>query len=225
MPKLRVALEFAHSLLMGGQTGAILIDITTAREPSGVPMIPASALKGSLRVAFERLLGGLGEPVCHLSHPDQACPPNSRCLCCQLFGAPGWNGILRFQNARLNETLRPLFTKRASDDQMEVPSGLGYSLRPGVAINRGRKVAEDAFLYTAEIVSGMPRDDTTVPLMFMADIEILGSLPEPDRYLLLLQVAAQNLTALGASKSQGLGRVDVSLEYLADDESHNSPIS
>jgi CRISPR-associated Csx10 family RAMP protein len=218
MSKLRLILSFRHSLLIGGQTSAMLADIATAREPGGAPIIPASAVKGALRIEFERLLAGLGEPVCHPSNPELACLRNNLCLSCQLFGSPGREGILRFHDAKLQGTARSLFTKREAADKPEMPAGFGYALRPGVAINRRRRVAEEDLLFTAQVVAPMPRDETIAPLTFAADVDLLETLPDWPRTLSLLQAAAKSLTALGADKSRGLGHLEAMLEEIPQTE-------
>jgi CRISPR-associated Csx10 family RAMP protein len=180
----------------------MVADRTTARDPGGAPIVPASALKGALRIEFERLLAGLRQVVCHASTPDQACPPQAPCPACQLFGAPGRQGLLRFYDARLVDQLRAFYTRRSRQDRPEAPTGLGYAIRPGVAINRRRRVAQEELLYLSDVAEP-PSDER---LVFTADIEALG--PVPDQWLLWLKAAVASLRAIGGGKSRGLGHIE-----------------
>ncbi len=223
MTRLRWTLAFQHSLLIGGQSPAVLADAATARDPGGAPIIPASALKGALRIGFERLLEGLGEPVCHPSLPELACPTESPCLACQLFGSPGREGVLRFQDARLVEPARSLYTKRARSDAPERPTGFGYAIRPGVAISRSRRTAEEDLLFASEVVAPLPppEDGSWPPLTFTTEIEVRGSIS--NEVLLWLQAAAESVQAIGADKSRGLGHLArTKLEAILVEESRRA---
>jgi len=206
--RLRLSLRFPQGLLVGGQTAALLVDVTTAREPGGAPMIPASAVKGALRIVFERLLAGLERKVCHPSTPEWACQPPDLCLACQLFGNPAQEGLLRFHDARIEGEMRHLFTRRERADEPEQPTGMGYALRPGVAISRRQRVAEEELLFFSETVAPMS-------LTFTSMIEVLGPLPNPpgqEETIRLLRAASRSLNALGADKSRGLGHLEADLE-------------
>jgi CRISPR-associated protein Csx10 len=85
---------------------------------------------------------------------------------------------------------------------------MGYALRPGVAISRRRKVAEEELLFFSETVAPMP-------LTFTSVIEVLGPLPNPpgqEETIRLLRAASRSLNALGADKSRGLGHLEADLE-------------
>ncbi|MEM2913998.1 MAG: RAMP superfamily CRISPR-associated protein, partial [Candidatus Bathyarchaeia archaeon] len=221
MEKIRLTITVRYSMLIGGQTSSSLADINTAREEGGAPIIPASALKGALRIEFERLAAGLGKQICHLNRPEDACKPNSPCLACQLFGSPGREGKLRFQDARLKGDLRKLFTK---EDRPQVepakPTGKGYAVRPGVAINRIRKIAEENMLFTSETVAPyqMAIYGSSSPLVFSSEVEVTGTL-NPEEFK-LLQAAVLSLQSVGAGKSRGLGHLEAKIER-ADGTSNN----
>lgn len=227
MARLRLTLSFRHGLLVGGVTPSLLADEATAREPGGAPLIPASAVKGALRIEFERILRGLGATVCDMSSPGGACPRDNPCPACQLFGSPGREGILRFGDATLTGADRSLFTRRKDgrSDRPEEPTGLGYMLRPGVAISRVRKVAEEDLLFSHQIVAPLPS------LRFTVDIEILDKMVD-GKLLEWLKAAAMSLRAIGADKSRGLGHLEeAQLEELqeqpseADEEGPSRPVS
>jgi CRISPR-associated protein Csx10 len=217
----KLKLKVRTSLLVGGQTSPVLMDVATARYPSGLPIIPATALKGALRIEFERLARlaqehGLieGEPaVCDAGVPDNACGKGEkRCIVCQLFGTPGIEGRLRFHDAKIiNDTLIRLFVwkREETGERKDVPFEAGYDVRPGVAIGRSRKTAAERLLFISE---------TLVPFLpdciFEAEIDGNNISEFEER---LLKQSVQSLTAIGGDKSRGLGQVEASLEEIAQE--------
>lgn len=209
------------SLLIGGQTSPVLVDAATARYPSGLPIIPASALKGMLRIEFERLARLAQErhllhtpPVCDGSDPERTCgrkDPSQRCIACRVFGTPGGEGKLRFHDATLIGNWRRVFVReREEPSKPEQPTGIGYDARPGVAINRRRRVAAERLLFMAEALTPFLPE-----CAFEASVEALEELsPEEER---LLRAAAEGLvTGVGGGKSRGMGHIQVSLERSRD---------
>lgn len=219
MEKLRLTLTVRYSLLIGGQTSSLLADVATARESGGAPIIPASAMKGALRIEFERLAAGLGKQVCHPGRPEDACRPSSLCLACRVFGSPGKEGKLRFQDARLDGDLRQVFTdERRPRVYAARPTGQGYAIRTGVAISRSRKVAEEDMLFASETISSFPMlsDPSTSPLIFSSEVEVWGTLHQEEWEL--LQLAAKSLQSIGADKSRGLGHLQARIEKIKEAE-------
>jgi len=207
MERLLLKIFVRHSLLVGGQTSSPLADVATAREPGGAPIIPASALKGAIRIEFERLARCAGERICNPSSPAEACEPNSPCIACRLFGSPGKEGKLRFHDARLEEA-RGLFTDEGRPKVLPArPTGKGYDIRPGVAIGRIRKVAEEKLLFASETIAPFPDR-----LTFCAEVDVFGTLD--DREWGLIQGAVLNLRAIGADKSRGLGHIEACIERV-----------
>ena len=216
MEKLRLTFSVRHSLLIGGQTSSLLADIATAREPGGAPVIPASAVKGALRIEFERLAAGLSKRVCHLSHPENACNPDQLCLACVLFGSPSHEGKLRFHDARLGGKLRELFTHEERPKMHPArPTGQGYFIRPGVAISRSRKAAEEDMLFASEIVTPLPSNGSEDMLIFSAEVEVIGTLEQEEWEL--LRLASESLQSIGADKSRGLGHLRARIEKMQED--------
>lgn len=127
--------------LIGGQYSSLAVDKATARKgEQEQPYLPASALKGAMRIEFERLMRGWGEEVCISSDPEvlQACwerHPDD--IVCSLFGVPGKRpGKLRFWNA---------FPSEERDWRLE-----GYETRTGVSISRPLRRAQPQRLFTFE---------------------------------------------------------------------------
>lgn len=211
----KLRLKVRTTLLIGGQTSPVLVDVATARQPSGVPIIPASAIKGALRIECERLARlaqreGLfpAKPrICNAGSPDSACGMVELCcVVCSLFGSPGIEGKLRFHDAVLVEEQRNLFVapERREPKRWQVPSGVGYDIRPGVAIGRIRKAAAEQLLFMSEVLTPfMPE------CVFEADIEVRQQVSSEERRL--LQAAVSFLTAIGGDKSRGVGHVEASL--------------
>src|ERR1700694_1883151 len=77
------------------------------RDAAGRPCIPATTLKGRLRVEVERIAVALGGSICKppnavtMCHPHAASPP---CVVCDLFGSPWTEGRLYFEDLLTNAT-------------------------------------------------------------------------------------------------------------------------
>jgi CRISPR-associated protein Csx10 len=217
----RLRIKVRTSLLLGGQTSPMLVDAATARYPSGLPIIPASALKGALRIEFERLARlaqkhGLidGEPaVCDAGIPDNACgKEEGQCIVCRLFGTPGAEGKLRFHDAKIvDDALIRLFVRKReeTEEPRHTPLRAGYDVRPGVGIGRSRKTSEEQLLFMSETLAPFLPD-----CIFEAEIEGDNVDETEER---LLKQAVQSLIAIGGDKSRGLGRVEASLEEIAQE--------
>lgn len=168
------------------------------KDAQGWPYIPASTIKGRLRHAVEQIAQSQGLFVCH-THQDM-CRENF-CLVCQLFGSPWQRGSIQFVDLVLAGPAEVVAWKNGED---EARKGMRphTSHRFGVALNRQRRVAEDALLYRTELLwPGLP-------------LTFKGTLQAP---LALKQVAylvagLHYLPALGRSKSSGLGWVMVQVK-------------
>lgn len=197
-------LNLHGSLLVGGQASSFLVDASTARLPSGAPFIPASAVKGALRIEFERLARCIDPDVCY---PDVAGGCSEKeCLACSVFGSPRSEGKLRFYDAFLDESLLPVFQEKKT-------AGKGYCVRTGVTISRKRKTAEDKLLYDAEVL---------IPFLpacgFLTRVEARRELTlDEERFF---KAAVTTLRGIGRSKSRGLGRLEA---VITDEECTTRP--
>ncbi|MEC4985349.1 MAG: RAMP superfamily CRISPR-associated protein [Oscillatoria sp. PMC 1076.18] len=199
-------IETALCVGAGGSSGS-LADKPIVRTAAGKLLIPASQLKGRLRHECEKIARGLGWQVCQSPNPQTMCPqranfpepeksqfyrpdyqvsPDGRyhCLICQVFGNPA------------------LPSRLIVDDLVceQDPENLPEVLRPGVTINRRRRVAEDQKLYFLE---------TSPP---NAKLEFKGTITwqpqpglDPDLGKALVLASLHHINALGGSKSAGLG--------------------
>ncbi|RKY03613.1 hypothetical protein DRP77_05765, partial [Candidatus Poribacteria bacterium] len=74
-----------------------LVDRCVQVDHKGLPIIPASTLRGRARAYLERLLRSRGHPVCTPPRPELTCPHNREvasalgegrfCLACRVFGS------------------------------------------------------------------------------------------------------------------------------------------
>lgn len=194
-------------LLVGGHTHAGgFLDAATARhrKDKGLPIIPASALKGALREAVFRL-----NPGCCL--PWSPCKGAERCLVCAIFGPSGvdrpgvvddgehadagWMGAgLRIGDAVAKE---------------RVP----YQVRHGVSIDRFTGAKVDGRLFRREVAA--PKRDE---VLFEAPIQIRLN----DEQLARLREASAAVDGIGNSQSRGLGCVR--LEIVLSDASVSANI-
>lgn len=118
-----IKIEFETSTHLGAGHGNVGVNRIVKRTADRKPYVPASALKGALRMAAERLMHLLAEDdsIAHLQRKGNAVPESSNaspcagpdpkgmcqsrwpCLVCRVFGN-GWTGLrLIVDDAKLNE--------------------------------------------------------------------------------------------------------------------------
>lgn len=106
----RVKVEFETSTHLGAGHGNVGVNRIIKRTADRRPYVPASAIKGALRMAAERLMqlvvdedaevhlqrkgGAVARPhqVCRGPKPEGMCQSKSPCLVCHVFGN-GWTGL------------------------------------------------------------------------------------------------------------------------------------
>ncbi len=194
----------ASALLVGGASesrhGA---DRATARDLEGRPVIPASALRGALRIELERLLRGLdGDAVaCSANLPARgAGAAPCRCPVCRLFGSEGAaTGTLRLEDAVL-----------AGDG--EPPQ---EELRPGVGVGRRTRTVVAKHLTFAETSGALNAGGGDAG--FRAAARLVPRGPQDDAESLAadwrhLAAACAALNGLGGGKARGLGWVQCALD-------------
>ena len=207
----------------GGSAGS-LADKPIVRTASGDLLIPASQLKGRLRHECEKLLRGLGWPICHSPNPQNMCPERADAgERAAEFLAQGGYAL------ELGDRLLPMPTSEGDSSppapetphyhcyicqifgNPAIPSNLQFDdlvcttrgedlaevLRPGVTLNRRRRTAEDQKFFLLE--TSPPQTQ----LAFTGEIHILPTAPAFTQTLLTL--ALKHVHALGGSKSAGLG--------------------
>ncbi len=192
------------ALLLGGQTDpAFGGHKATARDREGKLVVPASALRGALRIELERLLRGRGvAPVCSANRPA-ATPDEPPCPCpiCRIFGEPGTTtGTLR-----LGDGVFEASAGHAAEDS---------AVRPQVAVSRttGSAVEDHLVFYETSPVYHGP-----APPSFRAHGELLPRIADVDDSALdgdleNLAAACRATRAIGAGKARGLGWVCCALE-------------
>ena len=183
--ELTVIAETGLSIGGSGNTG-LRADKTMLRDGRNYPIIPASQIKGRLRHACEALLRSVSVPVCHGPYPDKTCPqivtiPKPPCPICLLFGSPWYRGTLNFFDLHLQPS-----------------PGQDSAVRPGIGIDRKRRIARDQLLFLTE---------TTAPgaqPLFQAKPAISGMISDIGVGVLLL-AGFQTIHSLGSGKSRGMG--------------------
>lgn len=193
-----IVLRFRSGLCVGGGQGHSAADKSSIRDLSGAPYIPASTLKGGLRIELERLLSGLKVPVCRAvaagGQGAQAglCPSGQECVACRLFGGKRYAAKLRIGDAVLRRgPLEPL-AGRAS-----------FALRPSVSLSRALRRAAPERYFSREAV------DPALHSVFNASVRLRAGLDAVE--LEALTAACEALAFLGGEKSRGLGRVEAEL--------------
>lgn len=189
------------SLLVGGVSPPSLVfGRATARTKTGDPYLPASALKGLIRHSLGRLLAGAGITCCTGAGPELTCSGDDPCPVCRLFGRPGHEGKVKFSDAHLapNQAGMASLFSEGGPGVPHHPTGLGYTMRPGLAVFRKTGTALEDHLFFFESTA-LPDEE----MLFTADLTVLAELtPEEETWL---KAAAAAVMAVGAGKTRGLG--------------------
>ncbi len=170
----------------GAQSGT-LAKRGMLKDQAGWPYIPATTFKGRVRHMVEQVAHTLPltPPIC-LTHQNM-CRENP-CVVCQLFGSPWQSGSLYFANLELSGPEEALRLRRNGTRAQT-------SQRMSVTINRRRRVAEDARLFSTELLW------PGLELIFTGSIH--GDMTPAQAGLLVAGV--QLLSAVGQGKTGGLG--------------------
>ena len=188
---LMIRVETALSVGAGGSAGT-LADKSVVRNRLGQLILPGSQLKGRLRHTCEMILRSQDLLVCEAPLAETMCPQYNEdwkqpCAACALFGSPAYPSRVRFSDL-VWDPLPPGSTEDPWSDT---------ALRPGVSINRRRRVAEENRLYLIE----------TSPPGAQAEFHraraIQGEVEPGQTELLMAGLAL--LYAWGGGKSRGLG--------------------
>jgi CRISPR/Cas system CSM-associated protein Csm3 (group 7 of RAMP superfamily) len=191
---LTAILDTALCIGAGGSSGS-LADKPIVRRADGRLVIPGSQLKGRLRHECEKLARGLGWEVFEAPLPALLFPrPASASSLAEVAGYPGFHCLISqiFGN--------PVLPSRVIVEDLVCPLSadeLPDVFRPGVSINRRRRVADDQKLFLLET------SPARAGLLFSGQIQLLPGLPVQAKPLIV--AGLQHIHALGGSKSTGLG--------------------
>lgn len=203
-------LSTKSALLIGGQHSSLTLDKITARytegdsnQREGQPYLPASALKGAMRIDFERLARAQSVRICNAPDPESMCQGPDFCLACRIFGNPRHPGKLRFFDAQL---LNPPPLVQQS-----------YQERTGVALSRVLRRAEPHKFFNFETTA------TGLELRFEARIECLETLTDEEQRLFesCLHWWGEEGICMGSSRSRGLGWLN--LQYEREERAPATP--
>lgn len=194
----------------GGSSGS-QADKPILKTAEGRLVIPASQLKGRLRHECEKLSRGLGWAICESPIAETMCPQRVgfstknpqdndyennfhrdddyrmpgddryHCLICQIFGNPALPAKLQLSDLVC----------------IEPPENIPEVFRPGVTINRRRRVAEEKKLFFLET------SPANTQLAFSGTIALDPDIPYLAKVFIL--AGLKHIHALGGSKSTGLG--------------------
>lgn len=194
MPILEITLQ-GHLLVGGGQASDLGVDLTTARRFDGrdwVPYLPATAVRGAVRLQLEALLRGADESAMS-PYPSERDPgpvdPVAR-----LFG---YSGPLRERGGSLEGSLR-------FGDALPVNAQAALralAVRPGLEIDDELASAARAKLFFREVA-----EVSREPLVFRAPLEVYGV---NDKDLRDLRAAVAVTDAIGAGRAKGGGAVSI----------------
>jgi CRISPR/Cas system CSM-associated protein Csm3 (group 7 of RAMP superfamily) len=200
--KLCLVADTALSVGAGGSAGTFA-DKTIIRDGYGRPIIPGSQLKGKLRHAAEALARSLAFPNLPESfddprvEQDEHGQPQPNNVITALFGSTNYRSPLVFADL-VGVVGDP--AKIDIDTLRNQPEQHRSLIRPSVALNRRRRVAEDARLLFQETSLAGTR--------FYAERAITGRVPH-ERYVGLLWAALLLTTRWGGASSRGLGWMSI----------------
>jgi CRISPR/Cas system CSM-associated protein Csm3 (group 7 of RAMP superfamily) len=186
----------AHSALhiTGPGRTLPLVDRPLQLDEQGLPVIPASSVRGRIRAHLERLLPAFGLPVCSPPRPELMCPharvPDGFCLACRVFGSPRRDAAVLFNDLKV-QPIRPLFN---------------FPQRIQVSISRRLNTAQAERLFSSE----------TTPFSENVQSVFAGQISgRAEPVELGWMIAAIALVEhIGGDKARGLGRVRLSATQL-----------
>jgi CRISPR-associated protein Csx10 len=196
MKKIRIIFTLRTSLCIGGSSSSPIFDKATARNEEEEPIIPASAIKGALRIQFERLFD------------------EDKLFSSSIFGSEGNESKLRFSNASLVGEERKFFRRKRKIQKIP-----GYSIKPGVTISRKLKTAKDESLFHFETTSPFIKN-----LKFEADVEGIDKLSIAEKEILVnFFKTLRNIDiSIGGQKSRGLGHFLFDFKEIENEKFINS---
>ncbi|MBW4634703.1 MAG: CRISPR-associated protein Csm3 [Iphinoe sp. HA4291-MV1] len=210
---LTAVIDTALCVGAGGSDGS-LADKPIVRNARRQLIIPASQLKGRLRHECEKLARGLGWQIFESPGAETLCPKEEQVESQfrETYQVTGYKG----HHCRISQIFgNPILPSRIIVDDLICDleaEDLPEVLRPGVTINRRRRIAEDKKLYFLET------SPANSQLEFTGKIHLLPDCPEYARPLIL--AGLRHIHALGGSKSVGLGWLRwKELETLPKDDS------
>jgi len=206
MIEMDVTLTFETPLNIGsGAQHGTFADRAMIKTRDGWPYVPASAFKGRLRHAVERIAHAQGLSDCvthrHTCRPEQGEP----CPVCRVFGSPWVTGRLRFVRLVL---VGPADVVAGLEELKRQQRVVRTQLRYGVALSRRRQVSEEKLLYTTELFEPGRR------LAFNGTLH--GQLSRSEAALVV--AGLRLMPALGRGKSGGLGWLSTGVEVREDEE-------
>ncbi len=176
----------------GGRDGGRVYDAVVQRDPDGLPLLPGRHLKGLLRDAATRAeawgwegFAGLARTLFGSRNPAG--------------GDVSDGGCLRISDARLPEPQRRYL---ASENGRKLLPGL-YAGMYNTAVRHDTGTALDHSLRGIEV---------TVPVMLQAWIEPVPGMTPPDQWSKHIGELLPLIDAVGAHRSRGLGRAEITLE-------------
>jgi len=214
-------LTFETPISIGaGGSGGGFADKTILRDANNNLLLPGSHLKGRLRYACEIIARAAGYYVCGSPQAENICPQpgagvgaivaeflpgaagdktEKYCIICQLFGSPGYASPLLFEDLSLAD-----------------PDNSYVDVRPGVSINRTRKVAEDARLFFVETSRPGLKPVFQKSQAISGRLLLVENGPTEVEYRHILEAGLKFLRQWGGGKTRGLGWANLKSSVTTD---------
>jgi CRISPR-associated Csx10 family RAMP protein len=199
MPKLEIRLH-GHLLVSGNQALDLGVDLATVRrfhKGEEIPYIPATAIRGAVRIQLEALLAGIGETDVGpyvLDERPGTIAESYHGIVARLFGfsdrtgerSGSKEGCLRFSDGLPRDPARAC---------------QALAVRPGLELEDQTAAAADQKLFFRQVVEAADE-----PLVFEASLG-LGSTAQED--IAKLRAAVESTDALGAGRAKGGGFIEI----------------
>jgi len=173
-------------------------------ETKETPFLPGSSMKGVIRSHAERILRTLGLIECDITRDDQACVRpgeessyKDHCLACRTFGSTSMASHVRFTDAM------PWKPGASSSERETGYQSISAEQRPGVMISRRTGTVKHGPFELEVVTEGSFFGEITVRNYQLWQLALL---------VLVFRDMNEGHQRVGAMKSRGLGRVNVSLE-------------
>lgn len=199
MPTLEITLR-GHLLVSGNQGLDLGVDLATVRrfhKGEEVPYIPATAIRGAVRIQLEALLAGTGRtdagPYVLDERPDTAAADHDGVVA-RLFGFSGRTGE---RSGAREGCLR--FGDGLPRDPARARQAL--AVRPGLELEDHTATAADQKLFFRQVI-----ETADEPLVFLGDLDVGGATEDDLRDL---RAAIETTDALGAGRAKGGGFIQI----------------
>lgn len=227
-------LDFASTYHIGSGRGGGLIHRAIKRDGQSRPYVPASALKGALRISAERVIALLSREntelgqrrrgaervskPCRAPHAEEMCQSHSPCIVCRVFGNVFTGNRMLVDDAQAVtddaltthlHTFHRLEAEATSADGMLPRPYADAEMLTRVQMDRRRRAAKSRALFTSEYAR--PAHQFAGRLFGRIPLTVIDD-AVPPLELVLIAASVHFTEQIGAEASIGRGRCRLSFD-------------